>query len=184
MRPSRASGWLGARARAVIVVSLPILLSGCQLDAPDPATPPANAVTTATVARVIDGDTLVVRVESGGEVTVRVLGIDAPETRHPDRPVECWGLESSVWAATQLAGRAVTLRADPTQDAVDRYGRTLAYVELPDGSDFSTRALRDGHAIYYQYRGPVHRAERLRAAEADARARRRGLWGPPCHRAS
>src|SRR3712207_6257579 len=89
-----------------------------------------------TVQKGVDGDT----VDLSDGRRVRVLGIDTPETVDPDKPVECWGPEATAFAEATLLGKAVTVTGDPTQDAVDGYGRTLAYLTLPTGEDYSTLA--------------------------------------------
>lgn len=131
---------------------------------------------------VVDGDTVkVTRLAGGGLVTVRVLGIDTPETRDPRRGVGCYGPEASAWATRTLLGKRVTLRTDATQDSRDRYGRLLAYVIMANGKDYSTEAARAGVAKYYLYETPVARSAQIRAAERAARSAGRGLWGAPCY---
>lgn len=132
-----------------------------------------------TVSRVVDGDTFEGAAAGGGTVTVRVLGIDTPETKDPRKPVQCWGPEATRWAAEQLRGRQVALSTDPTQDVRDRYGRLLAYVDRA-GWDYSIEAARAGMARTYVYDRPVQRSGLIAAAEQEARAAHRGLWGPPC----
>lgn len=134
------------------------------------------------VVHVVDGDTVkVTRIAGGGSVTVRVLGIDTPETKDPRRGIGCFGPEASAWATHVLLNKHVTIRTDPTQDVRDRYGRLLAYIRLPNGADYSTAAARNGYAKYYLYDVPVARAAQIAAAERAARAAGKGLWGPPCH---
>jgi micrococcal nuclease len=130
-----------------------------------------------TITRVVDGDTVEATDRHGARVKVRILGIDSPETRHPGRPVECWGPEATAHAEAHLLDQAATLVADPIQDARDRYGRVLAYVVLADGRDYSVLAARDGAARAYTYDRPVVGHAAIAAAEADARAAGRGLWG-------
>jgi micrococcal nuclease len=132
----------------------------------------------ATVVRVVDGDTLKVSV-GGRERSVRLLGIDTPETHRPGTPIECGGPEASAhMKALVQPGTAVRLEPDPTQDRTDRYGRLLAYVRLPDGRLAEDEQLRAGWAMSYVYRGrPVARYAELRRAEAAGRAARRGVWG-------
>ncbi|MDG4668023.1 thermonuclease family protein [Mycobacterium sp. 236(2023)] len=70
--------------------------------------------------------------------------------------------------------------ADLTQDTHDRYGRTLAYVNLADGRDFAVEAVRAGMGRFFVYdEKPVSRYPDVRAAEDEARAALRGLGGPP-----
>lgn len=134
------------------------------------------------VTDVVDGDTVkLTRLAGGGQVTVRVLGIDTPETRDPRRGVGCFGPEASAWSNRLLQGKRVTIRTDATQDTRDRYGRLLAYITLPNGKDYSTVAARSGYAKYYLYRTPVARTSKIQAAERSARDAGKGLWGAPCY---
>src|SRR4051812_19757191 len=82
--------------------------------------------TRARVTRVVDGDTVAVSIDGAGdeERSVRLLGIDTPETHRPGTPIECGGPEATA-NMERLAppGTRVTLESDPSQDRVDRYGR-------------------------------------------------------------
>jgi micrococcal nuclease len=133
------------------------------------------------VDRVVDGDTVGVIVE-GESVSVRMIGINTPETVKPDWPVECFGPESSAFATDALTGRTVTLEFDETQGQTDQYGRLLAYVwrEGDDGSLrlFNLESIAGGYAYERQY-GPVPYAWRAEFVDAQdaARAADAGLWG-------
>jgi micrococcal nuclease len=148
-------------------------------------TPPtANAepvAATATVLKVVDGDTIDIRDDVRGRLRVRLLGIDTPETKKPGYTVGCWGPEATVFAESTLLGQRVALVPDSTQDKTDRYGRTLAYLDKADGWDYSIEAARAGaaHSYAYHYR-PAQRADQIAAAEQEAKSAGRGLWGPPC----
>ncbi len=136
-----------------------------------------HAGSPAVVVRPVDGDTLVAR-DGSRTFYVRLLGIDTPETHRPGTPVECGGPEASR-AMEELAppGARIRLETDPTQDRVDRYGRLLAYVWLPDGRLLETAQLESGWATTYVYAGrPVSLFPRLAAAARQARAARRGVW--------
>lgn len=142
--------------------------------------PPTTAAkaptgTPARVVSVVDGDT--VKVDLGGITTsIRIIGIDTPEIVHPNKPVECFGPEASQRAHELLDGQTVGVEYDGTQGRLDRYGRTLAYLRLPDGRLYTSVMLREGFAKEYTYDGPYkHLAEHL-DAEQDARANGRGLW--------
>lgn len=170
-----------------------LVLSGCGLGPSNralpvdpPATnPPASTaagpapdeIGAGTVTRVVDGDTMEVTADGGGEVTVRVLGIDTPETKDPRRAVQCWGPQASQFATDTLLGESVRLAGDPTQATRDRYGRLLAYVYLPDGSNFSVLAAAAGAARAYVYDVPDTAHPAITAAADEARTARRGLWG-------
>ena len=84
-------------------------------------------------------------------------------------------------------GRRVTLTTDPTQDAVDRFGRVLAYVR-GGGADFGRSMVSSGWAKTYVYGRDFQRVDTYRAAQSSARKARpgRGVWracGGNFHRA-
>jgi micrococcal nuclease len=85
--------------------------------------------TTADVLRVVDGDTIDIRDDVRGRLRVRIrfLGIDTPETKKPGFTVGCWGPQATQFAKDTLIGQQVAVIADPTQDRVDRYGRTYLH---------------------------------------------------------
>ena len=147
-----------------------------------PAGATADAVNaTAEVLRVVDGDTIDIRDDVRGRLRIRVLGIDTPETNKPGYQVGCWGPEATEFARSTMVGQRVAFLPDPTQDRTDRYGRTLAYLVRADGWDYSVEAARAGTAKSYVYGGvPVTRYDEIEAAQSEARAAQRGLWGPPC----
>lgn len=135
------------------------------------------------VTSVVDGDTIKVK-SKGFETTVRLVGIDTPETRHPSKPVQCFGpAASSRTKALLPAGQRVRLVTDDTQDTRDRYGRLLAYVYRAGKAGSVNLALvRTGYAKVYIYGGnPFIHADAFRRAESRARSAKRGLWGPPCN---
>jgi micrococcal nuclease len=151
------------------------------------AVPPLAGASTlqGQVTRVVDGDTIVVR-SRGVETTVRLIGIDTAETRHPSEPVGCFGPQASARTSALLpAGRRVRLVTDDTQDARDRYGRLLAYVYTggrsgPSGS-VNHGPVRGGYAKVYVHGGArFQHADAFFRAQHRARAGRLGLWGPPC----
>ena len=105
---------------------------------------PAHAEN-AVVVRVIDGDTL--RVWISGELcTVRLIGVDTPETVHPTKKVQPGGKEASAFTQAMLNRKTVRLEADTEGDLVDRYDRLLRYVYL-DGVNFNALLIREGYAI-------------------------------------
>ena len=146
------------------------------------AAEPVPVLPTAVVTAVVDGDTVQVTDAALGTITVRILGIDTPETKEPGHTVGCWGPEATAFATHALLNQPVALVADPTQDTVDAYGRTLAYVVKPDGWNYSVEAARAGVAKSYVFDNtPVQQYPAIVAAEDQARTSGTGLWGPPCH---
>lgn len=126
------------------------------------------------VLMVVDGDTI--RVRMGGAIeSVRLIGIDTPETKHPDLPVQCFGPEASAKASELLAGKTVRLEFDDSQGRRDRYERLLAYVHVDD-VHVNELLVRQGYAREYTYSAPYRYQATFKAAEAEARAAQRGLW--------
>ena len=129
----------------------------------------------ATVVRVIDGDTIRVRVQ-GKEYTVCLIGVDTPEMVHPTKTVRYFGAEASAFTKAALEAKTVTLEADPTGDTRDRYGRLLRYVHL-DGQNFNARLIREGYGqAIGRFRYSL-KAQFIRL-EDSARKAGRGLWSP------
>jgi len=125
-----------------------------------------------TVRRVVDGDTLVLE---GGE-RVRLIGVDTPETVHPQKPVERFGKQASAFTRRLLEGRRVRLEFDQQRD---RYGRTVAYVYLADGRLVNEEIIRQGYGhAFTKYPFARDMMARFRAAEREAREAGRGLWAP------
>jgi micrococcal nuclease len=131
----------------------------------------------ARVIAVVDGDTIKVRMADGTPETVRLVGIDTPESRRPETPVECGAKRAASELRRLLAGRDVELVRDRSQDARDRYGRMLAYVDV-GSHDAGEEMVRGGWAKPYVYGGvPFARLRAYRAAEAVARRSRAGVHG-------
>ncbi|MGS0685041.1 thermonuclease family protein [Nakamurella sp. GG22] len=177
----------GTRARCLLVGVVGLLAAGCTgaeaPSAPAPSAPASSTPASSTslpagdvypVVSVADGDTITVSVD-GVDERVRLIGIDSPELH---RPVECFGLQAADHATELLAGAAVRLVADPTQDDRDRYGRLLRYVELADGTDVNAGLIRDGYAFEYTYDAPYERRALFRRQEAEASSAQVGLWSP------
>lgn len=129
----------------------------------------------ATVVSVVDGDTVKVDI-AGVPETLRIIGINTPETVDPRKPVECFGKEASAMAKTLLSNQTIELEADASQGERDKYGRLLRYVFLPDGSDFGKTMITEGLAYEYTYAKPYKYQQHYKDAQADAEANGRGLW--------
>lgn len=134
-----------------------------------------SAHDTYDVVDVVDGDTVKLNI-NGIVETARLIGIDTPETVHPSKPVECFGIEASNKAKTTLSGRAVSFETDPSQGTRDTYGRLLGYIILSDGSNFNQMMIEQGYAYEYTYSVPYKYQSAFKAAEQNARTSGAGLW--------
>jgi micrococcal nuclease len=129
------------------------------------------------VSKVYDGDTIVVG-RGWKQTTIRLIGVDTPETVHPDKPVQFYGLEASDFAKRSLLGKWVRLEFDAPNrpgGSIDHYGRTLAYVITEDGGNFDLELVRLGYGRAYT-RFPFKYMNEFKAAEHAARAQGRGMW--------
>lgn len=123
------------------------------------------------VKRVYDGDTF----ETVTGQRVRLLGIDAPEVAHGSQVAEPWSAESTEWLRSLVHQREVVVEEGVV--ATDRYGRTLAWVYLPDGRLLSELALQRGHArLLTRFGLPLLLEDRLARAQQEARQQGAGLW--------
>jgi micrococcal nuclease len=128
-----------------------------------------NAQNVARVKRVIDGDTLLL---TDGE-RVRLIGVDTPETKHPQKPVQRFGNEAYLFTKRIVEGKEVRLEYDWQKR--DKYGRLLAYVFLPDGTFLNAEIIKQGYGFAYT-RFPFKYMEEFRRYEKEARENGRGLW--------
>ncbi len=137
---------------------------------------PASAAETGVVEEVVDGDTLRVRTAGSAEaVTVRLIGIDAPERSHPSLGKEFFSDEAASHLASLCRGKTVRMEKDAEE--TDKYDRLLRYVFLPppDGRLLNEEMLRAGMARAYT-RFPFSRKDAFLAAEGRARREGKGLW--------
>ncbi|MFH1704761.1 MAG: thermonuclease family protein [Patescibacteria group bacterium] len=137
--------------------------------------------TNAEIVRVIDGDTFVAKLDNEeAEWTVRMLGIDTPETVDPRKPVQCFGKEASDRLKELLPeGSRVLLVADSAADERDKYGRLLRNVFLSDGTDVNAAMVEDGYAhAYLSFPLNQERKNELRELEKEADFLEKGLWSP------
>ena len=141
----------------------------------DGATTPPLPNDTYPVAKVIDGDTISI-IKDGKTVTLRLIGLDTPEMVDPRKPVQCFGKAASDKAKELLAGKTVRLEFDSSQGLLDKYGRTLAYVFLSNGTLFNEYMIAEGYGHEYTYNLPYKYQREFKAAEARAREEKKGLW--------
>ena len=127
------------------------------------------------VVRVVDGDTIEVN-NNCEPLTVRLIGINTPETLDPRKPVECFGKEASAYGKSLLENTKVRIEIDPTQGEFDKYGRHLGYVIMENGTNYNLKMLEEGFAYEYTYNTPYKYQTEFKKAQADAKASERGLW--------
>lgn len=98
---------------------------------------------TYVVTSVTDGDTIKVTRNSETKI-IRIIGLDTPE-KYPTRTgyEECYGKEASDFATKTLSGQSVIIETDLTQDAIDKYGRTLGHIFLSGSLYYEALAIRE-----------------------------------------
>jgi micrococcal nuclease len=175
-RRRRTTQHILTSAVVALVAGLAVLLAktavGGGNDAPTSAEPGA-----ASVVRVVDGDTLVVRLDGGGDEKLRLIGIDTPESVALDRPNECFGKEATA-QLTELVPPGTAIRISRDVEPRDRYDRLLGYVYRADDDLFVNEDLvAHGFAEAKEFPPNIALAGPLEAAESHARAAKAGLWG-------
>ncbi len=136
---------------------------------------PADAKGPYPITEVVDGDTDKINVD-GRTVKLRLIGIDTPETKHPSKPVECFGPQASARAEQLLTGRSVWIQYDASQSRRDVYGRDLVYIWLDAHAMFNEVMVQTGYAHEYTYDKPYLYQSQFKAAEAKAKAAGLGFW--------
>lgn len=141
-------------------------------------------LTRAEVTRVVDGDTLEVKIKGKLE-KVRLIGVDTPETVKPNHPVEPYGKEASGFTKKTLLGKNIYLETDVNER--DKYGRLLAYAWLDTPTEISDQEIRqkqfnallllDGYAQLMTIAPNVKYVEYYTKYAKEARGQSRGLWG-------
>ena len=127
------------------------------------------------VVRVIDGDTIQICCVFGDREKVRYIGVDTPETHHPMKGIEPFGKEAAEANRKLVDGKTVRLEFDVQQ--LDKFGRTLAYVYLEDGTCVNACLVEHGYAQVMTVRPNVKHQELFLKLQREAREERRGLWG-------
>ncbi len=143
------------------------------------------------VVRVVDGDTIHVR-RAGQILKLRLLSVDTEEkgavatSPASTKPATRFGNETAQWAQRFFAANAtvegavrVGLILPDGKEVLDRYGRLLCHVVLPNGSDYNLLLVREGKSPYFnKYGNSTVCHESFLAAQASARAAQRGIWDP------
>jgi micrococcal nuclease len=175
--PSRIIGGVSWRTLVPWLVVLVVagLAGRSLLDGDDGGARRGGAPAPARVVRVVDGDTIQVRLGDGALERVRYIGIDTPESVKPNTPVQCFAKAASAFNERLVAGRDVTLVSDV--EGRDRYGRLLAYVyRRPDGLFVNEELVRRGYARPLTIPPDVRFSARFARLADEARRAARGLW--------
>lgn len=151
-------------------------IDGVQSDAP------ASAESYEVIS-VVDGDTIKINYQ-GQTTSVRLIGVNTPETVDPRKSVECFGKEASDYLKKLLEGKTITIAADPTQTDRDKYNRLLRYVYL-DGEDVNQKIIASGYGYEYTYDVPYQKQAAYRQAQQSAEQAGKGLWASTaCNKAT
>lgn len=124
---------------------------------------------------MVDGDTITISMNGQAE-TIRLIGINTPETVDPRKPVECFGKQASDITKMLLTSKRVYLEKDPTQGERDKYDRLLAYVFREDGLFINEYLVQQGYAYEYTYSTSYKYQAQFKANQASAQSRKLGLW--------
>jgi micrococcal nuclease len=151
----------------IIAVIILLFTVGCALNEGDSNLIPAEVI------RVVDGDTVKIKVD-GKEETVRLLLIDTPETVHPSKPVQPFGPEASSFTKELLTGKEIQLEMDIGER--DKYGRLLAYIYV-DGQMVNELLLKKGLArVAYVYEPNTKYVDDFYAIQKQAQQEEVGIW--------
>jgi len=145
-------------------------IAGCHAHRNAPRVPAGDRC---PVARIVDGDTIIVYL-NGVKERIRYIGMDTPETKHPRKPVQYCGREASEENRRLVEGKTVTLVYDVEKR--DRYGRLLAYVYV-DGIFVNAELVKRGYAMAYTYPPNVAHSNEFAEYQRQARMKGLGLWG-------
>jgi len=127
-----------------------------------------------SITKFVDGDTFWVDDGSKKGLKIRLIGVNTPETIDPRKPVEFYGKEASNYVKHLLADKKVRLEYDI--DKIDRYGRTLAYVFLKDGTSLNADLIEKGYGRVMTVPPNVKYSEKFIELERKARENNIGLW--------
>ena len=165
---------------AVLIAFAFAVQAGAQDAVPYPAED-FSEDTACPIEKVVDGDTVVIQ-RDGESVSVRLIGVDTPETMHPQKAAEAFGKEASAFARNLLLGESVYLRGDERED---RNGRLLAYLYRVSRARRPVCQSRDCPSRLWSHLdalpAPTHGA--IPTLRAPSTGSRKGIVGPTSKRA-
>jgi micrococcal nuclease len=159
----------------VVIGLISLIIAGSYVDVSfDFDNPPAES--TAEVIRIIDGDTIEVQ-KNGKTERVRLIGVDTPETSHPQKGLECYGPESTEFTKKFVANKTVRLKPDTISANKDRYDRLLRYVYVDQTNEhLNAELIKTGHSIAYTT-FDFDKMDEFLELEKQAKNQLAGLWG-------
>lgn len=142
---------------------------------PTLTTEPTSTINLIEVTKVIDGDTIMVKIDEKEEA-VRLIGVDTPETKDPRKPVQCFGEEAAKKTKELVEGKKVKLENDPSQNDRDKYNRLLRYVYLEDGTLVNKKLIEEGFGFEYTYQIPYKFQAEFKMVQKQAESKKVGMW--------
>jgi len=131
------------------------------------------------VINVVDGDTIDIDIPDSNQThtRIRLWGVDTPETKQPNMPVQYFGLEAADFTKALVLGKEVTVYLDVGNKTRDNkeYNRLLAYIQLADGNFLNEVLISEGYA-YADLRFDHSFYNKYQQLQASARSLKRGLW--------
>lgn len=129
------------------------------------------------VVKVVDGDTIDIKVPDAEypNTRIRLWGVDTPETEKSPGGEKYFGNEATEFTTNLVLSKTVTVYLDPDNKTRGKYGRLLAYVQMPDGQYLNELLLSEGYA-YADLRFKHSRYNKYKQLESTARSLNKGLW--------
>jgi micrococcal nuclease len=128
-----------------------------------------------SIDHFVDGDTIAVDMNGKSE-SIRMIGVDTPETHKPNTPVQCYGPAAAAYTKNLIGSSKVRLESDSLSENRDRYNRLLRYVYLPDGRLVEAELIKNGYGFAYTS-FPFSKSEDFTADQNAAKQAAKGLWG-------
>jgi micrococcal nuclease len=160
----------------LILLTCPIFFASFNLPEVEIASSQPNKSKLYSIKKIVDGDTFWIDNRTAKGLKVRLIGVNAPESRKTNRKdVEYYGKEAKTYLTKLLSNKRVRLVYDVAPK--DRYGRALAYVYLEDGTFLNAHLVKNGYASVMTIPPNVKYADYFVKLQREARLNNRGLWG-------
>lgn len=163
---------------ASLIIGMILVYSGLQSKNSSQAHNNTSLSAKYQVVQVVDGDTAEISI-NGQTKKVRFIGMDTPEVVDPRKTVQCYGREASNRAHELLDDQYVSLEYDNKVGQNDKYGRTLAYIIMADGTNYNQKMIAEGYAHEYTYSSQTYKYQaEFKSAQVNAETSQLGLWSP------